>query len=69
MIPRFSETLRKVIEDSKNTDLANKDLVRGIVKNSLASKDSLKEVISKELQVLFGNAIQKEIRKMLSDKE
>jgi len=69
LIPRFSETLRKVIEDSKNTDLANKDLVRGIVKNSLASKDSLKEVISKELQVLFGNAIQKEIRKMLSDKE
>jgi hypothetical protein len=68
LVPGFSETLRKVIEDSKNTDLADRDLVRGIVENSPASKDSLEEAISKELRVLFGNAVQKEIGKMPSDK-
>jgi hypothetical protein len=63
-VPEFPNTLRKMIDERKDGDL-----VEGIPKNSPSTKDSLEEAISKELHILFGNAIQKEIGKMPANKD
>ena len=61
-IPAFQDTLRKVENKCKE-----ESLLRQIVENSVASKDSLKEAISKELHSLFGKAVAQLIERMLTN--
>ena len=59
-IPAFQDTLRGIGKEHKE-----ESLLRQIVENSVASKDSLKEAISKELHSLFRKAVAQLIRRML----
>ena len=57
--PAFQDTLCRIGKEHKEESLLGQ-----IVENSVASKDSLKEAISKELRSLFGKAVAQPIRRM-----